>query len=296
MPTKPNLQSDLAQLIGFKDAYTINGSLLNLAVPTMQALEDDLRSNAEFVNGIPATYQVLIKAGGADSAQLQKAYAGAFKAMQGYLNKREELVKTAQATGEKLLGEATQTAQRAAEGKQAALFGQVTKSLDKAKSLLDHLRTMDYGVAKEVVKTLTKLFTTTQAAIAKSKAGMEKELLSGTKAPVDVYTDKDKAVIAGVVLKAWKKQYPKDDVLGVRFPNPTWERDVIARWSSAEQAWHKTDTAVLRLNVVVKTKPTVATIYQAYVNNDVQSDKLTVGVDTKGSEYVVQEMLVENWK
>jgi hypothetical protein len=121
-------------------------------------------------------------------------------------------------------------------------------------------------------------------------------LLAATSAPVDLYTGADKEEIRDMVTQAWKKKYPKDDILGVRFPNKTWVRDSVWRWSSADKGWSNNDTSVLRLAVIVKTDKTVATIYQAYVNRDNASDSVNVGVDTKGNEYVVEEMLLENWK
>ncbi len=291
-----NYNADLQKIEGFAKAYVVNGNLVNLNVSSMKMLEDDLKTNAAFVNEVLKTYAVLIKMGSAEGAKIQKAHAAAVKAMQGYLAKREELIKEAQSKGPTLVKEASTRAQQALAKKQVAMFRQSENNLEQVQSYIDHLTTMDYGTAKEAAKSLQSSLVAARKELDTVKKGLKEELLAGTEAPKDVYAEKDKAEIADAVLKAWKKKYPKDDVLGVRFPNKTWVRDSIWRWSSAQVGWYNNDTSVLRLNVIVKADAKTATIYQAYVNKDNHSDSVNVGVDTKGSQYVVQEMLLKNWK
>lgn len=290
-----NFATDLSQLEGFGKAYTINGSLGNLNTDTMKMLEVDLKANADLVNSIPKTYALIIKLGSPEGAKLQKAYAGAVKAMQGYLAKREELIKEAKTKGPELLQQASSRASQAKAGKQVAMFRQAENCLEQVQNYINHVGLMDYSVAKEVVKTLSASLVAGRKELVGVKKDLQETMLAETSAPNDVYSEKDKAAIADAVSKAWKKKYPKDDILGIRFPNKAWVRDSIWRWNGATKSWYNNDTSVLRLNVVVKTDAKIATIYQAYVNRDNNSETVNVGVDTKGSEYVVSEMLLKNW-
>jgi len=113
--------------------------------------------------------------------------------------------------------------------------------------------------------------------------------------PEDNYDGSDKDKFDKMIRKSWKKKYPKDNILGVHFHATDWKRTKNKRWNGAISAWQYTDVSVLPVRVVVKTDSKVATIFPAYINKDNDDGSINTGVATKGSQYVIKQMLVENY-
>ncbi len=112
-------------------------------------------------------------------------------------------------------------------------------------------------------------------------------------APIDVYAGEDKEKFRSMILSAWKKRYPSDKVLGVRFPVDHWIRN--SNYKANATSIYKTDTSVLPARVVVQTDNRYATIFPAYINKNNLNGHITVGVDTKKSQYVIRQMALKNW-
>jgi hypothetical protein len=115
-------------------------------------------------------------------------------------------------------------------------------------------------------------------------------------APEDNYTGDDRDDLEKMVRKAWQKAHPSDKILGIHFPNAKWKTEKKKRWNDASSSWHYTDTSILLAKVVVKTDDTIATIFPAYINKDNLDDSTNVGVATKTKEYVINQMLIANYK
>lgn len=114
--------------------------------------------------------------------------------------------------------------------------------------------------------------------------------------PADVYKGADKAKLKDLVLNAWKEEYPKDEVMGVRFIESEWEGNKNVHYSEAEKGYYVNDKAVLTVAVVVKTSPDTATIFPAFINKNNKTGEMNAGVQTKSRSYVVKQMLVANYK
>ena len=97
-----------------------------------------------------------------------------------------------------------------------------------------------------------------------------------------------------MVREAWTREYPDDEILGVRFDHAEWKRTAEMVRDGSAWSWH--DMQYLGVALVVKTSGRIATIYPAFVNKNNLTGALTVGVDTKSAEYVVEQMLLSNWK
>ncbi len=69
-----------------------------------------------------------------------------------------------------------------------------------------------------------------------------------------------------------------------------------ARAAIAAKAWSIGDTSVLPARVVVRKDAETATIYMAYVNMDTASGTYDIGVKTKTSEYVIQDIAASKVK
>ena len=112
-------------------------------------------------------------------------------------------------------------------------------------------------------------------------------------APADIYMGEDKEQFRSMNLSAWKKRYPNDKILGVRFPVDHWIRN--SNYKANATSIYKTDTSVLPARVVVQTDNSYATIFPAYINKNNLNGQITVGVDTKKRQYVIKRMLLKNW-
>lgn len=108
------------------------------------------------------------------------------------------------------------------------------------------------------------------------------------------YKGSDREELRGLLLEAWKKKYPQDEVLKIVFHMADFKRSVEANVNAT--SIYKTDTSVLAVSVAVKLNDTMAKIYPAYVNRDNLSKSQSIGVDTKGNSFVHKEILLTNLK
>lgn len=115
------------------------------------------------------------------------------------------------------------------------------------------------------------------------------------KRPEDKYKGADLAELEKMIRKDWSKKYRKDEIMGIHFAAADWKRTQNKRWNEAIKGWYYTDVSVLPAKVVVKTDDKVATIFPAYINRDNTDNSLNTGVATKTSEYVIEQMLIENY-
>ncbi len=111
--------------------------------------------------------------------------------------------------------------------------------------------------------------------------------------PPDIYKGADKEKFRSMISDAWKKKYPQDKVLGIRFHSDHWVRN--SNYKADAVSIYKSDTSVLPVSVVVQRDASVATIFPAYINKNNLSGEISVGVNTKKKSYVVKEMLLKNW-
>ncbi len=112
--------------------------------------------------------------------------------------------------------------------------------------------------------------------------------------PADIYSGSDKAKFHTMIDSAWRKKYPQDKILGIRFHSNSWVRN--ANYKTNATGIYKTDTSVLPVSVVIQHGARFATIFPAYINKNNLTGSITAGVNTKKKEYVVKEMLLSNWK
>ena len=131
---------------------------------------------------------------------------------------------------------------------------------------------------------------------AKAQLLVNKDQLSAVKKPQEKYTGSDKEAYKKQILDAWHAAYPDDEVLDVIFHMSHFRRTKNKKWNDATHKWVYRDTEVLAATVAVKTSEEIVTLYSAYLNRDNLTGKRSVGVKTKGSEYVVRQMLMENYR
>jgi hypothetical protein len=109
------------------------------------------------------------------------------------------------------------------------------------------------------------------------------------KIPTETYTKPDLESLRSQVAAEWKKAHPKDKVLKIVFDHDAWKVNRFSRWNGATTQWQHVDKTFLELSVIVEKDSTTTSSYAAFVNKDNQSNTTTIGVDTKGSGFVVDE-------
>lgn len=146
------------------------------------------------------------------------------------------------------------------------------------------------------VEALTKEYEATKKYVYDACADIREQVLSGEKAPEDVYEGGDKEKFKKMIMEEWKKAYPNDSIYAIRFNNADFQRTKTKRWNDAVSQWQYNDVSALAVSVIVKTDENIATIYPAFINKDNMDGSINAGVHTKYGGYVVKEMLVKNLK
>lgn len=149
------------------------------------------------------------------------------------------------------------------------------------------------GADAEACAKLAQTITEGRATVAKLEQTLKGAAAASYRLPPEKYTGSDKDALREQVLAAWKERYPNDKVLGTRFASATWRRKKESKYNNG--TWYHTDMSVLTLYVIVQTSAEMATVYPAYANkNHNEGDAITMGVNTKGSSYVHEEILLKN--
>src|SRR5207253_1419127 len=128
------------------------------------------------------------------------------------------------------VGKAVKMAEQAAAEKKPMFFtGGVKQQMDQARKNLE-VYTAIVGEKDEKTIRVRANFDAESAKIEKLKDSLKDEILASTKTPPDLYKGADKAKLDAMVREEWKKLYPKDELLGVRFITPEWNRKNGATW------------------------------------------------------------------
>lgn len=125
-------------------------------------------------------------------------------------------------------------------------------------------------------------------------ATLEKEILESNRTPKDIYNGSDKSKLEKIILTAWKKEYPNEEVLSVIFHRDSWKNNNILRWNQVLLSWEHSDWSFLEAVVVTKTDSDIATIYPAYINKNNLDSSINAGVQTRSGKHVVTRMLIKN--
>lgn len=289
----PDLDADFARLDEIADTYRVN----DFRWMDPDALENVVRefpNVTTFFSETFAKYKPLIVVTGGKESSLYKKYKWASQPLNEFSPKANEFFQAAQAEYPQHLDKAVEMAAKAANEKKPLFFtGGVRQEMEEAERLVklscallpadDERRAEMWGKVDAV-----------KADLARTEEQLKDLILAEARLPDEQYSGGDKDELRERVLAAWKKKYPKDEILGTRFHMKAFDRNVKWTWQGAESSWYKTDMSVLAVLVVVKTSDAVATTYPAYVNVDHIDDTSSIGVDTKGDAYVHREVLIEN--
>ncbi len=288
----PNLKADFERIHELKGIYSLKNFL---AHP---------EKSAEIAREFPAVkrwcskkfkeYKPIMILTGGKASKIYKRYDWTAKAIGEFSRNATEFVKTAETEIPKILQRAEKMARQAAKQKEPGYFtGGVRQMMEQAQRQLTVVEGF-LGEDDKRRKSLAQRLSATKSTIAKLEKSLEKEITAANRAPQDVYGGDDKNKLRTEILTAWKKKWPDDEVLGLRFHQGEFTRTVKWVWSKGNKAWQKVDRSVLATTVIVKTSPEVAITYPAFVNVDNLSASRNVGCHTKGSGFVQRTMLVKN--
>jgi hypothetical protein len=192
------------------------------------------------------------------------------------------------------LREARKIAATIREAKDYPVFQRAERELAGALGRLREMKTWSCAAECPTLRELENLYRRVRQEVDVAAEPILVERLANVACPADVYEGADREKLRTEILAEWKKTWPDDEVLAVRFPMEKAIRTKEKTWREADQTWVFTDTSVLRVSVIVKRTAKVASIYPAYVNTDHLSETVNYGVSTKTGGFVVQEMLVAN--
>jgi hypothetical protein len=138
----------------------------------------------------------------------------------------------------------------------------------------------DEPTVKETMEKVAKL----RAEILPKQAALAKATARVVKMPTESYSGADKEKYRSAIKAAWKKQWAGDKILKVVF-SQEWKRKNELN-HNGNGNYSRSDMSILVCWVIVQKDAKTATMYPAYVNKNNLSGEITLGVQTKGGEYI----------
>jgi hypothetical protein len=115
--------------------------------------------------------------------------------------------------------------------------------------------------------------------------------------PPDTYKDSDKADLTKKIKQEWKSRYPKDEIVGIRFAQPSWTKRKERRYNSVNKAWYPLDISTLEVKLITKKDADTLYINPIFLLKDhLKSDELEIDVETAKSPMVRLEIPKKNYK
>jgi hypothetical protein len=292
---KPDFKTDVEKVKAMGKAY----APFNLSSNPKQAadlavrVEDDTKTLASLAQ----TYKPIIQQHTPEGKEFSYALNSATNNIKQFRQRCQTYVDKGEATIGETLAKALKMAEQAAADKKPAFFtGGVRQQMDIAKKNLQ-VYVAIVGEKDEKTLRVQAAFDESSKKIETLRSSLKEEILASTKTPPDLYKGADKAKLKGLVEAEWKKLYPKDQLLSVRFITPEWKRNSGADWSAAFKRWEDFDHSDMTVRVVVKNDDKLSTLYWVYLTKDHKSnDLVSVNANTKGGVYVVEEMLTSNFE
>jgi hypothetical protein len=286
----PDFDKDYEKLKSIAEAYMANFSFVHRP-DELAALWGQTDDNIKWYREKFEQYKVPMLQSTPQGVAFHKMAGELARNIKGFREKAQKFVDEALPVIETNLKEAREMATKAAAEKKPAFFGGgVRQKLEIAQQ---HLRAFGILAGAEHPKylALKKTHDDAEAEIAKLRDSLKEQIIAATPLPADNYKGADKAALAQLVTEEWKKIYPKDNVMTIRFSEADWRREEGWQWEKAWSRWTYFDRSSLPVRVVVKEDDRIASIYVAFLNRDNVNKKLTVGAHTK-STYAVEQMLL----
>jgi hypothetical protein len=292
---KPDFKKDVANLKAMTKAYAPFQLSENpkRAAELAGRVQDDLKT----LSGLQQTYKPIVQQKTPEGKEFNYNHEQASNNIKQFRLKCQAYVEKGEEAIGQTVAKALKMAEQAAAEKKPAFFtGGVQQQLDIARKNLE-VYVAIVGEKDEKTVRVVANFNENGKKIVALRDSLKEEILASTKTPPDLYKGADKAKLKGLVEEEWKKLYPKDELLGVRFVTPEWKRKSGANWNAGNKAFEDFDYSELIVRVVVKNDAKLSTLYWVYLTKDhMSNDLITINARTKGGVYVVEEMLTSNFE
>lgn len=100
--------------------------------------------------------------------------------------------------------------------------------------------------------------TSAQQGMKQREASLKDAIIAANVLPPDRYSGADKEAMKALAIETWKQSEPAAQVLAVRFPSQSWDRETM--WRLQNTTWYKIDRSKLQAQLIVKVDDKVAAI------------------------------------
>lgn len=288
----PDLEADFRQIDALAKAYRQKSFASH--PERVAELAAELPQASAWSSGKFKEYRPLLVLTGGRKSPLFRRYEALANAVKQFQAEAAAFLEKAKSEVPAILGKAEELAARAVAEKKPAFFtGGVRQQFDEAERLMKVCR----AFASSDNADLAGLEAACEAARRKVDGlaeGLKEEILAGARPPEEKYRGGDREDLRARVIAAWKEAWPKDEILGVVFHMENFERTEKATWNGGAKEWTFEDRSVLAVTVIVKASDRIAATYPAYVNVNNATNAISIGVQTKGRDYVTREILLSN--
>jgi len=254
-----------------------------------------LKDNKAWADNNYKKYEPLLKNGVRGAIDFETEYKMFNTYTKKFENEAEQYVQNVAVGISAEITQVLENAKKCKDEKKLAWFtGGIKQELDKIKNEVEVMKARPEPLAN--ISQIENDYKKTDTQIKEMAQQLKEEIIASVEAPQDVYNGGDKGELKGMIEKEWKRIYPNDKIMDIRFPSAQWDKKEGWQWDSGYSRWEYYDKAVMPARVIVQSDDKIATVYCAFVNKDNVSNKMNVGAETKSGEYVVEEMLVKNYK
>ncbi len=239
-------------------------------------------------------YRPFVIATGGKSSNFYKQYVDTANALKSFLKDANECAEKLTKQFDESMKDAQKSLKWGIENNSDRSRAPVEKAFANAKAALDVLA-MFPGYPPDNLKTRQEQYEKETKSTLAAIHDLEEKILAATRAPEEVYTESDREELREKMQAAWKRAYPDEKILAIRFHASGWKRTKKWVWTDThetEKEW--SDRSEMACIVIVKTDERVATLYPAYFNKNHVSDSMSLGVHTRGGGYVIRKMLIQN--
>jgi hypothetical protein len=292
-PSKyPNLKADMATLQTLTKAYAPFNFL-----EQPQRVADTAGRWAEDIKTAQAMFQIyrpLAEQGTFEGKDFLAHYTNFANGVKAFHKQVQEFGEAAPKAAEQSLAKALSMAEKAAANKTPAFFdGGVKQELDNARKHVEVYQILadeKNPLAGELKAKLAEH----EKKIGVLKESLKEQILAETPTPADTYSKADKKQLREMVWADWKKRFPNEQVLAVRFFQNEWKRNTGWAWNAGDKSWNLFDYSEVFCRVIVRKDERLATLYYCSLRKDHTSGDATKVTAHRNDLFVVQDMLLAN--
>ncbi|MEL7472521.1 MAG: hypothetical protein AAGK04_04325 [Planctomycetota bacterium] len=263
----PNLQSDMKRMQELSRMYSDTMAFTNnmpQAIAALEAAEGTMNELRQYVQ----TYLPYINQQTFESKNLGSVGEGLLNNYNTFMAAAEEYKGVLPGKIREDLAEAGKYADQAVNEQKPAFFqGGIPQRMGWAEEKLTLYEALDpasFPAMKGEVEEFKR-------ALQQREKALETLIIKDNKLPSDNYAGADKAKLAELATKTWKRAQPDAKVLMVRFPAEQWNREKKLTYSNG--TWYEVDASKMQVQLIVQHDKELAVVrpvnlYMNHINND----------------------------